>query len=157
MPFMIHVDSSRNLIYQKIRGVYNQSHVSEANNYIKTIQHHQRFSILLDMMQMKRLDIPEPVLERMGEKIRQEIPVRLRAIVASPRHIDELLAFADHASNAFTNVRVFPDLGQACDWLLIAESDIRESCLGYRPDNTVYDSESDHWSYQDSQQSVLRV
>jgi hypothetical protein len=148
MPFMIHADHDNRVIYQKVRGVYNASHLTEANAHIKSIESAWDYSMLIDCLDMRQMDVPEAFLEELGHKIRNEIPVRLRAIVAPPRYTDQIQSFADYSANAFQNVRVFSDLTTACDWLLITEDDLRTNCLGYRPVNTFYDSESDHWTYQ---------
>ncbi|MCB1692163.1 MAG: hypothetical protein KDI19_05315 [Pseudomonadales bacterium] len=144
---MIYCDKENKVIYQKVQGEFTASELTEANVAIRSIERSFEYNLLLDFSQMRLLDVHEDMLEEMGHKIRHEIPVRLRAIVVPERFEEQAQAFAAHAGNAFGHVHVFNELSSACNWLLISERELVSRCGGYRPEDAVYDSRSDHWSY----------
>ncbi len=147
MSFMIYFDHENRVIYQKASGVMNQSQMEEANQHIGTVPGCDDYSLILDFTEVRLFDIPEHTLEKLGRKIRLEIPVRLRALIIGERSFEAAESFAAHASNAFRTIRVFQTLPDACHWLLVNEQDLLRKCSGYRPADTVYDSNSDHWQY----------
>lgn len=147
MAFMLHFDHENRVIYHKVSGVMNQSQLEEANQHIARDTTCMDYSMILDFSAVRHFDLPEHTLEKLGRRIRQEIPVRLRALVVNDRALEGAEAFAAHAANAFCTTRVFTCLGDACQWLLISEDDLLRKCRGYRPADTFYGSNADHWQY----------
>ncbi len=120
MTFSVHFDEQQRLVYTRFSGIVTTSEVREANQLIAPQDDSSR--MLFDGTRMRMFDVSDDYLEKLGERMSTELPVRYRAIVVGNRHLEQIEMFAAHASTGFRNVRAFVDLESACQWLLIPDA-----------------------------------
>ena len=104
-----------NVVYHQAQGIFDGSQLLESMT--ATRDEDEPGDIILDLTNIRHLDISESVLDDLGREVRKELPLRLRAIVASDKYVHQLRWFAGHACNSFQCVQVFDNREAARQWL----------------------------------------
>ena len=124
MSYIVTTNPDSMVVYQRVACIYTMAEIVESNERIKTLVGNDGYRFLFDLRAMRHLDVPDSFLEQLAARMKTELPVRYRAIVANERHIEEMERFASLAMTSFENVKAFDDIDKACDWLMVADADI---------------------------------